>query len=140
MTENKRLITFIIPAYNEENNIRRFHEETNKTLRGLNNYTCDFIFIDDVLNALKKAANVPKIEGEIFNIGSGIGYSLNQIVNKIEIAMCKKIKCRFEKKREVDISISILDISKSNAIINNKSLIDIDQGLDKFLSFIKSSL
>jgi dolichol-phosphate mannosyltransferase len=47
MNKDKRRITFIVPAYNEENNIRRFHEETNKVTLGLNNYTCDFIFIDD---------------------------------------------------------------------------------------------
>ena len=47
MNEKKRRITFIVPAYNEENNIRRFHEETNKVTLGLNNYTCDFVFIDD---------------------------------------------------------------------------------------------
>ncbi len=50
MNEKKRQITFIVPAYNEENNIRPFHEETNKTVRGMNNYTCEFIFIDDGSN------------------------------------------------------------------------------------------
>ena len=47
MNKKKRRITFVIPAYNEENNIRHFHEETNKVTLGLNNYTCDFVFIDD---------------------------------------------------------------------------------------------
>ena len=50
MNEKKRQITFIVPAYNEENNIRRFHEETNKVTLGLNNYTCEFVFIDDGSN------------------------------------------------------------------------------------------
>jgi polyisoprenyl-phosphate glycosyltransferase len=50
MNKDKRQITFIVPAYNEENNIRRFHEETNKVTLGLNNYTCDFVFIDDGSN------------------------------------------------------------------------------------------
>ena len=50
MNGKKHLITIIVPAYNEENNIRRFYEETNKTLRGLDNYTCEFVFIDDGSN------------------------------------------------------------------------------------------
>jgi hypothetical protein len=37
MNKKKRQITFVVAAYNEENNIRRFYEETNKTLRGVNN-------------------------------------------------------------------------------------------------------
>ena len=50
MNEKKRSITFVVPAYNEENNIRRFHEETNKVTLGLNNYTFEFVFIDDGSN------------------------------------------------------------------------------------------
>jgi polyisoprenyl-phosphate glycosyltransferase len=50
MNEKKRLITFVVPAYNEENNIRRFYEETNKATLSLNNYTCEFVFIDDGSN------------------------------------------------------------------------------------------
>ena len=50
MNEKKHQITFIVPAYNEENNIRRFYEETNKTIRDLKNYTCEFVFIDDGSN------------------------------------------------------------------------------------------
>ena len=63
MNGKKHRITIIVPAYNEENNIRRFYEETNKTLRGLNNYTCEFVFIDDGSNdstwqVIKETSNV----------------------------------------------------------------------------------
>ena len=54
--------------------------------------------------------------------------------------MDRKIKCKFEKKRTVDIAKSILDVNKANIIIQNKPLIDMDQGLRKFLSFIQSGL
>jgi len=52
MNEKMRQVTFVVPAYNEENNIRRFYEETNKATRGLNNYTWEFVFIDDGSNDL----------------------------------------------------------------------------------------
>ena len=69
MNRKKHRITFVVPAYNEENNILRFHEETSKTTLGLNNYTCDFIFIDDGSNdstwqVIKKTANLdPAVKG-----------------------------------------------------------------------------
>ena len=50
MNKKKRHITFVVPAYNEENNIRLFYEETNKATLGLNNYTYEFVFIDDGSN------------------------------------------------------------------------------------------
>jgi len=50
MNKKKRQVTLVVPAYNEENNIRRFYEETNKATLGLNNYTYEFVFIDDGSN------------------------------------------------------------------------------------------
>ena len=43
--ENK--IAIIVPAYNEEDNLRIFFKETNKIIQNLEDYTWEFIFIDD---------------------------------------------------------------------------------------------
>jgi UDP-glucose 4-epimerase len=108
-------------------------------IRGDGETVRDYIYIDDVIDYLIELPYI-KTNEITFNIGSGIGYSLNQVVNKIEILMDRKIKCKFEKKRTVDIAKSILDVNKTNIIIQNKPLIDMDQGLRKFLSFIQSGL
>ena len=50
MNKMKRLITFVVPAYNEETNILRFYEETYGTVQSLKNYICEFVFIDDGSN------------------------------------------------------------------------------------------
>ena len=50
MNDKKYRITLVVPAHNEENNIRRFYEEANKTVRSLSNYTWGFVFIDDGSN------------------------------------------------------------------------------------------
>ena len=67
MNGKKHQITFIIPAYNEENNIRRFYEETNKATLGLNNYTCEFVFIDDGSND-----STWQVISEISNLNSAV--------------------------------------------------------------------
>ena len=43
--ENK--IAIIVPAYNEEDNLRIFFKETNEIIQNLEDYTWEFIFIDD---------------------------------------------------------------------------------------------
>tara|TARA_B100000029_G_C17595342_1_gene963904 strand:- start:2977 stop:3921 length:945 start_codon:yes stop_codon:yes gene_type:complete len=48
----------------------------------------DFIFIDDVIDALKKLSLEPDIDGEIFNVGSGYPTSVEDMVNLI----CKTTK------------------------------------------------
>jgi len=50
MNDKKQRITFVVPARNEEHNIRCFYEETNKIVLGLDNYVWEFIFIDDGSN------------------------------------------------------------------------------------------
>jgi len=41
----------------------------------------DFVYLNDVTNALIKASKKPGIEGEIFNIGSGNATSVDELVN-----------------------------------------------------------
>lgn len=57
----------------------------------------DFIYIDDVIAALIKAAFTPSIEGEIFNIGSGRDYSVEELINLVCDVTKTKIKIIFKK-------------------------------------------
>ena len=43
----------------------------------------DFVYIDDVVNALIKTSKKPGIDGEIFNIGSGVATSVEDLVNLV---------------------------------------------------------
>ena len=43
----KKNVLIIVPAYNEEDNLRVFFEETNKIIQSLEDYIGEFLFIDD---------------------------------------------------------------------------------------------
>ena len=43
----KKNVLIIVPAYNEEDNLRVFFEETNKIIQNLEDYIWEFLFIDD---------------------------------------------------------------------------------------------
>ena len=45
--KKKNKIAIIVPAYNEEDNLRIFFKETNEIIQNLEDYTWEFIFIDD---------------------------------------------------------------------------------------------
>ena len=64
----------------------------------------DFIYIDDVIEALIKAASSPSVEGEIFNIGSGRDYSVEELLNLACDVTKTKIEIIFKKNntREFD--------------------------------------
>ena len=44
----------------------------------------DFVYIDDVVEALVKAATIQNIDRSIINIGSGVDVTMNQLVDDIE--------------------------------------------------------
>lgn len=90
----------------------------------------DYIFIEDfiyyIAEILKK-----DIKNMIINIGSGIGYTINQIIAYVESAGNKKINVEYLKSRENDVRSVVLDISKLNALIpyNQKN---IEEGINTF--------
>jgi nucleoside-diphosphate-sugar epimerase len=117
----------------------------NKPLNLSSMYTYrDFIFIDDVLNALKKAANVPKIEGEIFNIGSGKATSIKKIVD-ISMKLVKnkpEIKWNSNKPRSMDKfqTSYFSDLKKSEKLLKWKPSISLEKGLENSFSWYKKNL
>ena len=61
-------ISLIVPMYNEEENVKKFYEETNKVLQNIkNSYDYELIFIDDgsTDNTLVLLKELAKIDGKI---------------------------------------------------------------------------
>ncbi|MBN1469631.1 MAG: NAD-dependent epimerase/dehydratase family protein [Fusobacteriaceae bacterium] len=96
----------------------------------------DYIFIEDLTNyVLKLIQN--NCWNDIYNIGSGEGYSVNEIIEKIEKITDKKIEVIYKEKRNVDIDKNILDVEKINKIKISNRLHTIGEGLEKTWSFLK---
>lgn len=60
----------------------------------------DFIYIDDVVTAMIKAAKSRFVNGEIFNIGNGKEYSVEEIIHIAEKITGDKLKVNFTKGKE----------------------------------------
>ncbi|MEI8033245.1 MAG: NAD-dependent epimerase/dehydratase family protein [Chlorobiaceae bacterium] len=57
----------------------------NIALYGDGNYIRDYVFLDDVVNAMLLAGAASGIQGEVFNIGSGIGTTLKQAFELVAV-------------------------------------------------------
>lgn len=73
----------------------------------------DYIYIKDVIDLLLKSAEVETAQ-YVFNVGSGIGRSINEIVKVLERVSGKKIKCCYKNIRKEDVKKCILsyDLAK----------------------------
>lgn len=74
----------------------------------------DYIHIADVAEAIVALALRPEVNDfHTYNIGSGVGLSLNDILREIEKVLNRPVEVRREPGRAFDIPASVLDISRA---------------------------
>lgn len=74
--------------------------------------THDYSNVDDVVASLLKALTHTAPSG-LFNIGSGVGHTLNGIVEIIEIWLERAVKVKYLPARNFDVPVNILNIPKA---------------------------
>lgn len=107
----------------------RILEDKAIQIRGDGNIVRDYIYIEDVVNACQLLANTSS-ENTIFNIGSGQGYSLLQIVSQIELILGREIELKYVKARNTDIPVSVLDTSLARAQLQFEPKIRLTEGIE----------
>lgn len=88
----------------------------------------DYIFVDDAVDAMIKALDYNGNE-HIFNVGSGAGRSLNEIVGEIESLIGYPIKRNYTKSRPLDVPVNVLDIQRAEKYLCWKPNYTFRQGL-----------
>lgn len=93
----------------------------------------DYIYISDAAEALVKAAEYCPDEKQprIFNIGSGAGQSLNQIVRAIKAAVGKEIEVVHHPARSADVPANVLDIDRAKKCLGWQPEINLENGIRK---------
>lgn len=98
--------------------------------------TRDFIFVDDVIEAsiliLKKNKN------GIYNISSNKEITINEVLNKINTILHKKIKPAYDSSKIEEVPRNCPDNSKIKKELGWKPKTDIDKGLKKTIDWFKS--
>lgn len=100
--------------------LKQYRDKQKLTIVGTGQQNRDFVHVSDIVNANLLALNYKKpLNGNIFNIGSGKNYTINQIAKMID----KNIK--YLPKRLGECKDSLADISKAKKILNYSPKIDI---------------
>lgn len=103
-------------------------------IRGDGSDIRDFIYIDDVCDALHLVGTT-KVKDSIFNVGSGQGVSLNQLVETMARIIGKPLATAYIASRFVDIPASVLNIDRARHILGNQVKFSLEQGLTETLVF-----
>ncbi len=102
----------------------------------------DFIFVEDLV---KGVMAVMSYQGEerIFNMGSGVGSSVLQIINLCKDALYAHgydLKVRFKEARPSDVKASTLDISLAQKELGWMPHTDLKSGIEKTLTWMELNL
>ena len=99
----------------------------------------DYVHISDVVNAMT-AAMPYQGDARLFNVGSGEGRSLNEVVRAIEDEIGRKIQVRYMQSRRLDVPSNVLDIRKIRAAIGWQPNVSFKDGIRMTISDMKEAL
>jgi UDP-glucose 4-epimerase len=95
--------------------------------------TRDFVYIDDVVEALIRAATVSGVDRQVINIGSGVEISLNQLSEQIATIVNKKANVLYNRTASGGIARLVADLSKAHQFLNYTPSIQLTTGLRHLL-------
>lgn len=102
------------------------------TIWGDGSIVRDYIHVDDVVKALVASMTYRGRES-VFNIGTGIGTSLNQIVEILRAKLGAAIAVRYEPARGFDVPENILGITRAGRELRWSPLISVRAGIDRMI-------
>jgi nucleoside-diphosphate-sugar epimerase len=115
----------------------------NKTIKlGKKDSKRDYIFIDDVINAYLNFDKLQNPYGEIYNVGSGVQYTVEEIANKVLSNFEHKsiIEWNNESNRQYEPNLWVSDNERIMRELNWKPELTIDEGLKLTIQWFANNI
>ena len=104
----------------------------------------DFVYVEDVVDGLIKAAETPESIGETINLGSGQGISVGDLAEKILMLIDRDIEILFDATRirpqSHDIEYLVANITKANELLDWQPSTSLDGGLQHTIDWFSEHL
>ncbi len=114
----------VIPSF-----ITSIRDNQSPTIFGDGSQSRDFTFIGNVVSANLLAANAPKLQGEVVNIGSGSRIDLNTLIAEINSILGKNIQANYDRERPGDVKHSLADIRLAEELLGYRPIVSFNEGL-----------
>jgi UDP-glucose 4-epimerase len=113
--------------------IERIKQNLPLIIFGDGSQTRDFVFVQDVADALLLASKNKDANGQIFNIGTGKATTIKSLAETLLQLSDSKVDLQFAPERSGDIKHSYANISKANKILGYKPEFSLSKGLKALL-------
>lgn len=108
------------------------------TIWGDGNTVRDYIYIDDVVSMIGEFVEYHNnSDHEVYNIGTGVGVTLNELISLLEKKTGKKANVSYEHNREIDAARNVLNMNKTFHAIGNIVKYPIEKGINQYLDIME---
>lgn len=101
--------------------------------------TRDFIYIEDLVQAIRQAATVPGVGGEVFQIATSSETSVQELVDLLLPVLAstgiKNVEVRETEPRQGDVMRNYADTSKAERLLGWKAQVKLEEGLRRTVSW-----
>jgi UDP-glucose 4-epimerase len=99
----------------------------------------DYVHISDVASCLVTLACAPRCEADfVFNVGSGVGVSLNEIITEIETCLRRRLTVTRTETRPFDVPVSVLAIDRARRVLNWSPRLSFSEGIARTLADLEA--
>jgi UDP-glucose 4-epimerase len=100
---------------------------------GSGEQTRDFIYIDDVVDALVAATTAEGVNRRVINVGSGQETTVNQIVQTIARSIGQRVEPLYSRGDSGGVSRLVADVGLARQLLGFEPKVDMDTGLGRML-------
>lgn len=94
---------------------------------GDGNVIRDFIHVEDLAGLCVLAGEAD--QSGVFNAGSGMGYSINEIISALSVVMAQPIQPIYKQGRAYDVPRVVLDVTQANKVFGWRPNVSLEQGI-----------
>ncbi|GAB4416671.1 MAG: hypothetical protein Kow002_02610 [Anaerolineales bacterium] len=91
--------------------------------------TRDYVYVDDVINAMVAAATAPDINGLVINVGSGTETSVRELIRQVGQATGRNVDALFNTSNSGGVSRMCADLTLAAQKLKYKPSISLEEGL-----------
>jgi nucleoside-diphosphate-sugar epimerase len=108
------------------------------TILGDGSQTRDFVYIDDVVQGILKAAEVAGVAGEVFNLAGGKSISILELVDILHRFFPEAMEQKYGPAREGDIRFSQANIDKAIEALGYRPEVSVEEGLKRTVEWFRA--
>ena len=108
------------------------------TVFGKGDQIRDYVFIEDIIPFFEKASNSNVADNQIFNMGTGVGTSITQIIENFSQILNISPKIEFKSERPGEIGNFVANTELLNNTFGDVPKTTPKEGLEKTISWLNS--